>query len=138
MVCPVGTEPWGGWDEEEPVEDPCTYKERWGYSDDATIEIIGKKLSGARITGTFHLYKGETGMPAGTKVLSADLTGFGSTWTSQGMWRDRFQGGMSMYKDRWVQREATGVGSFGGTAFQAENSGGAFGTSTGFSLWKSK
>ena len=138
--CPVGTEPWSGWDENgEPLPDPCTYSSRWGFTDNASIEIIGKKLDSARMSGTFNLYNGDTGASMGTKVLTAQLTGIGGTWTSQGMWRDRYQGGMSMYKDRWNQREATVTGSFGNTSFaSATDSGGWFGVSSGFSLWKSK
>lgn len=139
VTCPNGSEPWGGYDENgDPTNDPCTYSDRWGYSENATIDIIGKKLESAELTGKFNLYDAATGASAGSKTLSAVLSGIGSTWTSQGMWRDRYQGGMSMSKDRWTQREATATGYFGKTTFTADNSGAGFGVSSGFSLWKSK
>lgn len=138
-ICPEGVEPWGGYDENgDPIDDPCSYSERWGFSDDASIAILGRKLATAQLSGNFLLYDAETGADAGSGSLTAELTGFGSTWTSMGMFHDRYQGGMGMSKDRWTQREATVTGSFGGTTFTVENSGGGFGVSSGFSLWRSK
>ncbi len=138
--CPEGVEPWSGHGGhgEEPKDDPCNYDSRFGHSEDAKIEIIGKKLDGARISGQLQIFGGHGGDPVGSPRFSIQLSGVGSTWTSQGMWRDRYQGGMSMYRDRWTNREATVTGNIGPMGFAPGLSGGGFGTSTGFSLWKSK
>lgn len=138
--CPVGVEPYSSHGEhgEPNPNDPCEYSDRWGYSENATIEVYGKKLGSARVTGQFTLYGGHGGDPVGSPKFDVSLTGMGNTWTSQGMWRDRYSGGMSMYRDRWTHREATVTGFIGQMGFHPDRSGGGFGTSNGFSLWKSR
>ncbi|MDH4117276.1 MAG: hypothetical protein OEX04_01045 [Acidimicrobiia bacterium] len=135
--CPEGVEPYsGGGHGEEPVDDPCTYGFRYGYSENATLEITGRKLDSARMTGTLILSDGHGGDPVGMPPFDITLTGVGNTWTSQSMYRDRYQGGMGMSRDRWTQREATVTGFIGPMGFAPDLSGGGFGVSSGFSLWK--